>query len=272
MKYHEFANLFPMMNPDEWEQLEESVAEYGLLEPIVLFENQILDGRNRFEAARATGREIKTVEFEGTREEALNFVIQHNLIRRQLDTTRKVVLGVNMLPLYEGRWGGDRKSDQEGNIALLKGKASEQVAKLVGVGARYISDGKYIKENMPLEWQRLEEAIIDIAHARRLAMIHRRNTEAYETIAHSKADEATLETTVKAASEAKPEEIEQVIEETLGDPGYTILKNAVRAWRVQTTLVFKDLLDWEDKETIQDLTKQTKDDIIYLYNEVIEKL
>jgi hypothetical protein len=55
-----------------------------LLDPIVLFEKRILDGRNRAAACESAGIAPRYVAFEGTREEALMFVVSHNLKRRQL--------------------------------------------------------------------------------------------------------------------------------------------------------------------------------------------
>jgi hypothetical protein len=50
----------------------------------VLFEKRILDGRNRAAACASAGVTPRYVEFEGTREEALMFVVSHNLKRRHL--------------------------------------------------------------------------------------------------------------------------------------------------------------------------------------------
>jgi hypothetical protein len=57
---------------------------HGLLDPTVLFERRILDGRNRAAACDSAGLIPRYVEFEGTREEALMFVVPHNLKRCHL--------------------------------------------------------------------------------------------------------------------------------------------------------------------------------------------
>ncbi len=73
MKSHEFANIFPLMNNKEFTELKKDIKENGLLEPIVLHEGQILDGRNRFNACKAVG-----VNRAGT----------HQLRRRSQETIR----------------------------------------------------------------------------------------------------------------------------------------------------------------------------------------
>jgi len=45
MEYHEIANIFPMMVGAEYEQLLADIMENGQLDPVVLYEGKILDGR-----------------------------------------------------------------------------------------------------------------------------------------------------------------------------------------------------------------------------------
>ena len=83
-KPHPICLLMPSADEDELQSLTDDIRAHGLLDPIVLFERRILDGRNRAAACESSGREPRYVEFEGTREEALMFVVSHNLKRRHL--------------------------------------------------------------------------------------------------------------------------------------------------------------------------------------------
>jgi ParB-like chromosome segregation protein Spo0J len=83
-KPHPICLLMPSADEDELQSLVDDIRAHGLLDPIVLFEKRILDGRNRAAACESAGREPRYVEFEGTREEALMFVVSHNLKRRHL--------------------------------------------------------------------------------------------------------------------------------------------------------------------------------------------
>jgi ParB-like chromosome segregation protein Spo0J len=83
-KPHPICLLMPSADEDELQSLTDDIRVYGLLDPIVLFEERILDGRNRVAACQSAGREPRYVEFVGTREEALMFVVSHNLKRRHL--------------------------------------------------------------------------------------------------------------------------------------------------------------------------------------------
>src|SRR6202044_3491086 len=76
--------LMPSADEDELQNLIDDIHARGLLDPIVLFEKRILDGRNRAAACESAGAAPRYVEFQGTREEALMFVVSHNLKRRHL--------------------------------------------------------------------------------------------------------------------------------------------------------------------------------------------
>lgn len=52
---HPAANLFPMMHEDELGELADDILSNGLLEPISLYEQKIIDGRNRYRACEIAG-------------------------------------------------------------------------------------------------------------------------------------------------------------------------------------------------------------------------
>ena len=57
MKAHPYADIFPLLEGEEFTALVASVRASGLVHPIVLFETKILDGRNRWNACKAAGVE-----------------------------------------------------------------------------------------------------------------------------------------------------------------------------------------------------------------------
>jgi hypothetical protein len=50
---HPLASLFPPMGRYEYEELKADILRNGLRMPIVLFEERILDGRNRYRLQRS---------------------------------------------------------------------------------------------------------------------------------------------------------------------------------------------------------------------------
>src|ERR1051325_4276522 len=72
LKVHPLADAFPPLPEDEKRRLAESIAQNGLRIPIMIFEGQILDGRNRHQAAELLGVELeRNREFEGSFAEAV---------------------------------------------------------------------------------------------------------------------------------------------------------------------------------------------------------
>ena len=81
---HPICLLIPSADEDELQDLTDDIRAHGLIDPIVLFEGMILDGRNRAAACERAGVAPRYVHFGGGREDALILVISHNLKRRHL--------------------------------------------------------------------------------------------------------------------------------------------------------------------------------------------
>lgn len=102
---HPFSEILPLIEGEEFEALVQSVTDNGLLQPIILFEGQILDGRNRYRACKAAQRpfydgEVKT--FGGNAAEALDYVEAQNLIRRQLSQSQRAMVASRLATLRNG--------------------------------------------------------------------------------------------------------------------------------------------------------------------------
>lgn len=84
--FHPFAEEYPMMPAKDIGRLEQGMIEngYDATFPIVLYKKLILDGRNRFIAAKAASVKPTFITFKGTEEEARQFVRTANEERRHL--------------------------------------------------------------------------------------------------------------------------------------------------------------------------------------------
>ena len=91
IKFHPLADLFPLMEGEEFDALVADIKANGLQEPVVVHEDMILDGRNRFMACEAAGVEPTFVPFLG--ENPLAFVISTNLRRRHLNESQRAMVG-----------------------------------------------------------------------------------------------------------------------------------------------------------------------------------
>jgi ParB-like chromosome segregation protein Spo0J len=127
-EFHEIANAYPMMDKLEFDNLVNNIAENGYDEkqPIYLYENKILDGRNRYNACMDLEIEPIYVTFEGTYEKAIESSRQLNSYRRNMSKSQKA-----MCAAYEIV----QCRDAEGR-SLSVAKA----AMIYGVSKRYVED------------------------------------------------------------------------------------------------------------------------------------
>jgi ParB-like chromosome segregation protein Spo0J len=95
---HPLAGLLPMMSERESMLLRADIFKNGQQEEIILLDDMILDGRNRYKACRDLGIPPKTKPFEGDTSAALEFVIARNIHRRQLSASQKSIVALNCLP------------------------------------------------------------------------------------------------------------------------------------------------------------------------------
>lgn len=91
---HELAKFFPPMPGDEFSALCQDVKNNGLINPIMLKDDKILDGVNRAKACEKTGTRPKYEKFNGG--DPLEYVISQNVLRRHLTTSQRAVLALEL--------------------------------------------------------------------------------------------------------------------------------------------------------------------------------
>lgn len=83
---NEFRNLISPLTKEEFEQLENNIiAEGGIHDPIIIWNNIIIDGHNRYDICIKNDLKYFTKELELTdRNQAINWIIDNQLGRRNL--------------------------------------------------------------------------------------------------------------------------------------------------------------------------------------------
>jgi N6-adenosine-specific RNA methylase IME4 len=102
IKFHPLANLFPMLQDTELEDLGEDIRQNGQLEDVILHRDMILDGRNRYTAATRKGLPVRYEIFKGGDHEALTWVISKNLKRRHLTESQRAMVAARIATLRLG--------------------------------------------------------------------------------------------------------------------------------------------------------------------------
>lgn len=136
VRWHEYADLFPWIEGPAFEELKADIAKNGVIEPIVFLDGAILDGRNRYMAARALGIEYPRVEYSGN--DPLGFVISVNLKRRHLTESQRAMVAAKLakMPL-----GANQHTEGSENLPT-QGDA----ARLLNVSDRSIRTAKTVQE------------------------------------------------------------------------------------------------------------------------------
>jgi N6-adenosine-specific RNA methylase IME4 len=131
--FHPLADIFPLLEGAEFEELVADIRTQGLHEPIVLHEGKILDGRNRFRASRKAGVVPRFETYSGS--DPLGYVISLNLKRRHLDESQRAMVAAKLASL---KLGANQHSE-----GLPIGRASE----LLNVGERSVARAREVQEH-----------------------------------------------------------------------------------------------------------------------------
>lgn len=148
---------------------------YDTSMPVITYEGQILDGRNRFKAADLAGVEPSFVEYDG--DDALAFVIRHNLHRRHLNESQRGVVAGRLATMNP-----HRPSNKSANLptSITQSQASE----MLNVSERTVRTIKAIEREAPELIPLIEagemtahEAIKDIKKEKKIAENTRKKEE-----------------------------------------------------------------------------------------------
>jgi len=101
LECHPYCLAIPEMTEQEFAELKEDISGSGLLEPIVLFEGMILDGRHRFRACMELEIEPWFKPFDGP-DSARDYVISKNLRRRNLTEEQVLMATAALARLVRG--------------------------------------------------------------------------------------------------------------------------------------------------------------------------
>ena len=65
LEFHPLAEIFPLVGGADFDELVADIRVHGLHEPIVVFEDRVLDGRNRYRACEVAGIEPTLTVYTG---------------------------------------------------------------------------------------------------------------------------------------------------------------------------------------------------------------
>lgn len=171
MEFHEVANFFPLLTGDEFEEFKQDIKENGLLEPIWIYEDKIIDGRNRYRACMELGVDPQYRTWQNEGGSLVRFVVSMNARRRHLTKSQKAACAVLALPRLEEeakqRQGARSDLATKVSESQIKGEAREIAGAALEVGTTYVSAAKRIKEEAPDLFSDIYAGDLSIPQAKR---------------------------------------------------------------------------------------------------------
>lgn len=146
---HLLCRQFPALSDADFDALAEDIKQHGVQEPIVIYNEFILDGYHRFKAYSVLLSEevrvpLKYVVFEGNEEEASAFVESANLYRRHLSPELKAMYirrAIARKPHVSNRQIARETSSSPTTVAKLRDEM-EEVGDVSSVDTRTDTQGR----------------------------------------------------------------------------------------------------------------------------------
>jgi ParB-like chromosome segregation protein Spo0J len=154
---HPAAEIYPLMEGEELAALVADIQQNGLLEPIVLLDGKILDGRNRFTACREAGIEPRFVNSEPLAD-PIQYVISKNERRRHLTPSQCAAAAAKADAYHEQqqKQAHQRKRASQNNdtgravrqliVGQRSGRSDDAVAKMFGTNRESLRQARRVRQ------------------------------------------------------------------------------------------------------------------------------
>jgi hypothetical protein len=148
-EFHEYANIFPLLEGNELEALRADIDANGQINKIILHQGKILDGRNRYAVCGMLAIEPETIEYPG--DDPLGLVLSQNLRRRHLDASQRAMIAEKLANMQHG---GTRQNEagSKAQICALPSApviSRAKAAKLLAVSERQVDNAAQLRREAP---------------------------------------------------------------------------------------------------------------------------
>ena len=146
----EFRAFCPAISEGEYAELERRILDEGIRDSLVVWNGTVIDGHNRYSIARKHGIpfSIKEIEFK-SRNDALTWIGDNALGRRNMDKLDKCLLVLKMEPYYSKKAGENqgRRTDLVLNLGRGSQRATHIMAEKAGVSHAQLEKIKAILQS-----------------------------------------------------------------------------------------------------------------------------
>jgi N6-adenosine-specific RNA methylase IME4/ParB-like chromosome segregation protein Spo0J len=158
LKFHPLADIFPLMEGEEFDALVTDIKANGVREPIVVHEDMILDGRNRYRACEIAGVDPAYTVYTG--DDPIAYVVSLNLRRRHLDESQRAMVAAKLATLRRG----------DNQHAQICAPSQEKAAELLNVSRRTVQHAREVQDHgTPELVQAVERGAVSVSAAADIA-------------------------------------------------------------------------------------------------------
>jgi DNA modification methylase len=153
----EFKGLIPALREEEFQQLENNIVNEGCRDALVVWNDILIDGHNRYDICTRNNIEFKTVDIDFEDREAVKkWIILNQFGRRNISAYDRSLLALKLKDMFSEKAkinlslsGGDRKSNNRKTGCQIPDKAidtKKELAKIAGVSHDTIAKVQKIEE------------------------------------------------------------------------------------------------------------------------------
>ncbi len=204
VQIHELAAIFPIMEGQEFEDFKISINA-GQQFPIVMYENIVIDGRQRLKACQELGKKIMAVNWKGTGS-VEEFIYASNVARRHLNAGQKAAFAVKILPNIAEEAAQRKKAGKAIDHVekIPQGRSAYLAGEKLGVNGKYVIEAKKVSDTSEELFNKVLTGEVSLSQATREIKSQKGNTEKSEQIKYSVA-EAIVRILNLVAEDAKDE-------------------------------------------------------------------
>jgi N6-adenosine-specific RNA methylase IME4 len=173
---HEIGKIMPVMDKQQYVDLEQDIIHNGIIHPIVIYEGKILDGWHRYNICTTNNLPFTTSSYEG--DCPISYVASSNK-RKHYTASQLAAIATDVKPLLEEEakkrmsLGGQRKG--MGKVPIASNRTTRDiVSEMFGVNTKYIDTASQIKKESPELFKELKAGVKNIADIKRQKKIDKR--------------------------------------------------------------------------------------------------
>ena len=168
-KRHPLSAEFGDMPSHEFNQLVQDIKRNGLNHPVLVWQNQVLDGWHRYTACLKADVPPVIEEFDGDEFDAVVRVTSDNMLRRHLNEAQRVSLVKKLSGWHAQRAesGSNQHTQKQGVTTVTPSNSS--VAKAAGVSKLTVQRHTIVEDKAPALLPSVESGALGLATAHKIA-------------------------------------------------------------------------------------------------------